>query len=88
MNNEVTASRQSEVSIQLGELDNSVDRLEEAVASLHSRLSSVLKNVPSDKSAIAPDEELVQLAHAIRSPRQRMDNCIHELKSIISDIEL
>ena len=83
-----TASRQSEVSEQLDKLNSSVDKLESAINTLRARLGTVLKNAPNDDPKDAPNEELVPLADAIRSPRQRVDSCVNELVSIFTNIEI
>ena len=85
---EAKVSRESEVTAQLNKLDSSVDSLEESISSLITRLSSVLKGADIGKSESPPKEELVQLAHAIRSPRERLEICVGTISSILNRLEL
>jgi prefoldin subunit 5 len=83
-------ARETQVSLQMENLKDRLSELEKSIASMKTRLSSVLRSdiFENDEKAPKDQEALVPLANDIRSSANRINRLNVEVITLLKELEL
>ena len=86
----MAASKESEVRVELLELNAVQDRLGKAILEMYDRLRSVLRENPeiAENCKDTPEKTVVQLAEEIRSARKKAELMVSSVYDIVRRCEL
>ena len=86
--NDCVPTRESEVSSVVAQLENALNRVEDKLKILQSKLVSVSTSKPCNPISADKETKLCPLATTIRSFKSRVDNLCGNIVVMIEDLEI